>query len=146
MKRAVIFDVDGTLCDVRSIRHLLRASNNFHAFHMASIDCPPHQWVVDAAREVHAAGDAVLIVTARDWKYRNLTAFWLAMHDVPSDAMWMRRSGDPRPDHLVKADILKQIRRSFDPVHAYDDRPTVCDLWKRNRIPVTVVPGWEDTP
>ncbi|WP_092501608.1 hypothetical protein [Agrococcus jejuensis] len=41
---AVLFDVDGTLCDVRSIRHHVDGTGrrNFDAFHAESIDCPPH--------------------------------------------------------------------------------------------------------
>lgn len=54
--------------------------------------------VVEAARREHAAGRAVLIVTARQARYRGVTAMWLALHGVPSAAMWMRGDGDPRPD------------------------------------------------
>lgn len=144
LRDAVIFDMDGTLCDVRSIRHLLQGPGSFDAFHLASANCPPHQWVVDAARQVHEDGMAVLIVTARKWRYRNLTAMWLALNQVPSDAMWMRRDDDARPDFLVKQGILRQIRRLYNPVHAYDDNPNVIDLWDREDIPVTPVPGWEE--
>jgi hypothetical protein len=45
---------------------------------------------------------------------------------------------------MVKAGILRHIRRSFNPVEAWDDRPTVCDLWDREGLKVNVVPGWED--
>jgi hypothetical protein len=144
LRKATVFDVDGTLVNVQGIRHLINGPEGFHAFHMASINCPPNPWVVEAAQRDHANGKAVLIVTARKWMYRNLTAMWLAMHNVPSDGMWMRRNDDGRPDHLVKAGILRQIRRSFDPDEAWDDRPTVCDLWDREGLKVNVVPGWED--
>lgn len=143
LRDAAIFDMDGTLCDVRSIRHLLKGPGSFDAFHAASINCPPNQWVVDDAKQAHADGLAVLIVTARTHKWRNLTAMWLALHGVPSDAMWMRRNGDQRKDFLVKQGMLKQIRQYYNPVHAWDDRPEVCDLWGRENIPYTVVPGWE---
>lgn len=144
LRDAEIFDMDGTLCDVRSIRHLIDGPGSFDAFHAASIDCPPHQWVVDKALEAHAAGRAVLIVTARKWKWRNLTAMWLALHEVPSDAMWMRGNNDPRKDFMVKQGILKQIRQYYNPVHAYDDNPDVISgVWEREHIPYTVVPGWE---
>lgn len=140
---AVIFDMDGTLCDVRGIRHLLNGPGRFHAFHTASIDCPPHPWVVEAARREQAAGRAVLIVTARQARYRNLTAMWLALHGVPSDAMWMRGDHDHRPDYGVKREILAWIRALYRPVHAFDDNPSVLELWAEENIPVTVVPGWD---
>ncbi|WP_326690534.1 MULTISPECIES: hypothetical protein [unclassified Streptomyces] len=143
MREAVIFDVDGTLCDVREIRHLLDGPGGFHAFHTASVDCPPHQHVIDAAHTAHQNGLAVLVVTARSVRYRPHTAMWLALHGVPSDAMWMRATGDGRPDYEVKRDILARIRRRFRPVHAWDDNPHVLELWTEEGIPTTVVPGWD---
>ncbi|WP_326806631.1 hypothetical protein OHB04_02245 [Streptomyces sp. NBC_01775] len=143
MREAVIFDVDGTLCDVRSIRHLLDGPGGFHAFHTASVDCPPHTDVVEAARAARAAGLAVLVVTARSVRYRPHTAMWLALHDVPSDAMWMRAAGDGRPDYDVKRDVLSRIRERYVPVHAWDDNPNVLALWSEESIPTTVVPGWD---
>ncbi|MFG3259776.1 hypothetical protein [Streptomyces sp. NPDC048172] len=143
MREAVIFDMDGTLCDVRGIRHLLDGPGGFHAFHRASVDCPPHQHVVEAAREAHAAGLAVLVVTARTVRFRPHTAMWLALHRVPSDAMWMRADRDGRPDYEVKRDILARIRERYHPVHAWDDNPNVLALWAREGIPATVVAGWD---
>ncbi|AEW98359.1 hypothetical protein SCATT_p01660 (plasmid) [Streptantibioticus cattleyicolor NRRL 8057 = DSM 46488] len=141
----MIFDMDGTLCDVRRIRHLIDGPGSFHAFHTASVDCPPHAWVVDAARAHHAAGRAVLVVTARSARYRHHTAWWLALHGVPSEAMWMRGRQDHRPDYAVKRDILASIRRRYRPVMAYDDNPEVIRLWREEGIGVEVVPGWDTT-
>lgn len=143
LPEAVIFDVDGTLCDVRAVRHLIDGPGGFHAFHVASASCPPNQWVVDAAKEQHAAGRKVLIVTARAARYRHHTAMWLALHDVPSDAMYMRAHRDYRPDYEVKRDILQRIRTRYSPVAAWDDNPAVLRLWSEEGIPTTVVPGWD---
>lgn len=145
LPEASIFDMDGTLCDVRGIRHLLAEGGRFHAFHHASVNCPPHRWVVEAAQAEHAAGRAVLVVTARQARYRNVTAFWLAMHGVPSEAMWMRADNDNRPDHVVKREILAKIRARYRVVRAWDDRPEVVALWESEGIPVTVVPGWPES-
>lgn len=148
LPEAVIFDMDGTLCDVRGIRHHVLGGpvngyrKNFDAFHRDAVNCPPNAWVADAARVEHSAGRAVLVVTAREARHRNSTAFWLALHQVPSDAMWMRANGDYRPDHVVKREILAKIRRQYRPVRAYDDNPAIVALWESEGIPVTVVPGW----
>jgi hypothetical protein len=145
LRDAELFDMDGTLCDVRPIRHLIQGPGGFDAFHRASIDCPPNPWVVDAARQAREDGKAVLIVTGRSAKYRNITAMWLALHRVPSDVLWMRRNGDMRSDVLVKRDILRRIREMYNPVHAWDDNPAVIDgVWEPENVPFTVVPGWED--
>jgi hypothetical protein len=144
MRDAEIFDMDGTLCDVRTIRHLVKGDvRNFHQFHLQSASCPPNPDVVSQARLAHSEGRAVLIVTARSTLFRNVTAMWLALHNVPSDAMYMRRNGDWRKDFQVKKDTLCCIRKRWNPVHAYDDNPAVIGLWESEGIPTTVVPGWE---
>lgn len=141
---AVIFDMDGTLCNVSSIEHFVSGEEkDFHAFHMGSASCPPNLHVVEAARRVHARGDAVLIVTARMRRYERVTSMWLALHDVPSTALYMRPDEDYRKDYLVKRDILRRIRSRYNPVHAWDDRPQVVELWESEGIPCTVVPRWE---
>jgi hypothetical protein len=58
--------------------------------------------------------------------------------------MWMRGPRDQRPDCDVKAGILAKIRQRYTPVAAWDDNPNVIQLWEREHIPVTVVPGWTD--
>lgn len=144
MQDAEIFDMDGTLCDVSGIRYLVEGpKKDFYRFHMESASCPTNQEVVERAHAAHRAGRAVLIVTARSTDFRNVTAMWLALHGVPSDAMYMRKSGDGRKDYLVKLDILTCILKRWKPVHAHDDNTEVVDgVWKPNGIPTTVVPGW----
>ena len=143
--QAVVFDMDGTLADVSSIRHLVRGGNrNFDQFHQQSVDVPPNDHVVEMAKQAKAEGKKVVIVTARKAKYRNHTAMWLAQNDVPSDAMYMRHDKDGRPDYEVKKDILGRMSQSFDVVHAVDDNPNVRKWWHENGISTTRVPGWED--
>ena len=142
---AAIFDVDGTLCDVRTARHhVMKHPKDFDAFHEAAAACPPHRHVVAAARRHQAAGDAILVVTARKRRWERATSMWLALNNIPSDALYMRGDRDQRKDVEVKRDILARIRRRFDVVHAYDDNPNVIGLWRAERIPVTVVPGWDE--
>ena len=114
--QAVVFDMDGTLADVSSIRHLVRGGNrNFDQFHQQSVDVPPNDHVVEMAKQAKAEGKKVVIVTARKAKYRNHTAMWLAQNDVPSDAMYMRHDKDGRPDYEVKKDILTRIHATLKP-------------------------------
>ena len=152
MKTAVIFDMDGTLADVSSIRyHLTKFDEtkrtvvkHFHRFHAASVSVPPHQHVVNAAQTAKMLGHDVLIVTARKHMWRHHTAWWLAMHNVPSDMLMMRGNDDNRKDYEVKKDMLDTIRKAYSVIHAWDDNPSIIKLWTEEGIPTTVVPGWED--
>lgn len=151
MKTAVIFDMDGTLADVSSIRHHLtkydntkrRVIKHFNKFHAESVNVPAHDHVVNAAQMAHMLGHEVLVVTARKHMWRNHTAWWLAMHEVPSDMLMMRGDEDNRKDYEVKKDMLDTLRNAYDIIHAWDDNPSIIKLWQENNIPTTVVPGWE---
>jgi hypothetical protein len=150
MRDAVIFDIDGTLCDVSSVRHHVlpapgKKFKDFHKFHAGAISCPPHAHVVEAARAAHAAGLAVLVVTARSSEWMEQTVWWLLLNDIPFDQMYMRNKGDGRKDFFVKSGILAMIRADgFNPVHAWDDNPNVIALWTLENIPTTVVAGWAE--
>lgn len=130
---AAIFDMDGTLCDVRSIRYLVTANpkhRNFHAFHRASIDCPAFEQVVALYRRLQEAGLAMIVVTARTEDFSFLTNLWLQEHDLSCDALLMRGLRDHRPDHRVKQDLLREICRDYTPIIAVDDRPQIAEVWR----------------
>jgi hypothetical protein len=139
---AVIVDVDGTLVNVMSIRHLVTGeTRNFNAFHRESVNCPPNQKVIDAIKAHRDAGLKIIIVTARQFQYLRLTVWWMHFAGVGDiDAIYMRRDGDYRPDAEVKAGILRMIKDDgFNPIIAYDDRPCVAEVWKSHGIPTVMV-------
>lgn len=141
MRPAVIFDMDGTLCDVSAIRHHVEGTDkDFDAFHAAAMDCPANAEVVAGLRAAQSDGNAILIVTSRSAKWRDYTIKWLDQRDIAFDALYTRIEADFRPDDVVKADILKAIvADGFQPVHAWDDSPDIIALWRDHGIKVTPV-------
>ena len=143
--RVAIFDMDGTLTDVSSIRHYVEGEHkDFDSFHKASLWCPPNEWVLKLHNQLHAP---TIIVTGRDEKYREVTRDWLIKHRVKYSTLHMRPWGDPRKDYEVKREILVQkILPYYEPIFAVDDNPNVLALWREFDIPTVTVPGWEDGP
>lgn len=144
---AIIVDMDGTLVDVRGVRHYVRpgrAYPDFDRFHLASRFSPPHSDVVERVRTEQVAGRTVFVVTARRDRYEAVCRDWLAKYEVPYDRLLMRRDDDQRVDVEVKREILARIRRTHRVVLALDDNPSVIALWQSEHIPVIVVPGWDD--
>lgn len=138
MTDAVIADLDGTLVDVSAIAHLVAGEErDFTAFHTASRDCPPRPEVLEAVRAAHASGQAVLVVTSREFVWRDLTLDWLQEHEVPYDQLVMRIVGDFRPDHVVKAEMLDQLEKDgFTVTRAWEDSADVAELWRSRGIEV----------
>lgn len=135
---AVIADLDGTLCDVSEIRHLVEGEErDFHAFHAASAGCPPDGAVVEAVRAAKAAGHGILVVTGREFIWRDLTLDWLVQHEIPYDELVMRIVGDYRPDHVVKAEMLDDLeKRGWTVSEAWEDADDIAELWASRGITV----------
>jgi hypothetical protein len=55
----------------------------------------------------------------------------------------MRKDGDFRKDYEVKDDILYRINKQWDVMHAFDDNPSVIELWEKNGIPTTKIGDWD---
>jgi FMN phosphatase YigB (HAD superfamily) len=142
---AVIFDVDGTLADVASIRHYVTGEErNFQKFHGAAALVHPHDEVAVLAASLKRAGYAILVVTSRKEEWRVLTATWLRKWEIEYDQLYMRAQADGRADVEVKRDLLAIIRRTHRVILAVDDNPSIIALWNEERIPVVTWPGWPD--
>jgi hypothetical protein len=141
MRDAVIADLDGTLCDVSGILHHLDGEErDFAAFHAASADCPPHDEVADAVRAAHDAGKAVLVVTSREFVWRDLTLDWLVANGIPHDELVMRIVGDYRADDVVKAEMLDQLEADGWAIsEAWEDSADIVELWESRGITVHAV-------
>ncbi|MCA1713438.1 MAG: hypothetical protein LC789_18080 [Actinobacteria bacterium] len=80
-----------------------------------------------------------LIVTGRPEAYRDVCEAWLRRHAIPYDQLLMRRRGDRRPDHVVKAELYDHaVRHHFDVVFVVDDRPNVVAMWRERGLHVIV--------
>lgn len=142
---ALIVDVDGTLCDVREIRHLVTPEasgsrrRDFQRFHTESISCPAFVDVVELVSLLGTAGLAVLVVTGREGRWSFVTSAWLAEHGVHYDELLMRPIGDFRPDSVIKAEMLRQLLSKYNPVLAIDDRQDIAQVWRETGIPTAMV-------
>jgi len=143
---AVLVDVDGTLCDVSSVRHhVLNRPKNFEAFHQESEHCPAHPEAVAWCIEQHRRGHTLLVVTARSDIWHGVTERWLRKHlPVSYAGPFMRRHGDWRKDTEVKTEAHFYLSQHYEIVAAIDDNPAIIALWESLGIPTTVVPSWDE--
>jgi len=128
----VIFDMDGTLADVEHRRPFVTGPEpNWPAWNDRMGDDPPNAPIVALARMFHDAGAKIIVSTGRDERFRRLTETWLMFHEVPVHRMYMRKDGDSRADHVIKLEMLADIRADgFDPRLVVDDRTSVVEMWR----------------
>lgn len=127
---AALFDLDATLVDTSAIEHLVQGENrDYAAFHTASADCPTNPEVEHALRDRRARGVAIVLWTAREFIWRDLTLDWLDRHSIAHDGLYMRLSADYRPATTVKTELLRDIAGDgFRVVEAWDDDEDVLGL------------------
>ena len=142
----IICDVDGTLCDVRSVRHFverpvgaMKFRANFARFHAASEACPGFPRVIELVSALTLHGFAIVVVTAREARWAALTERWLDRHDVRRVELITRSDFDYRPDAVVKAEICAEIQSRYDPRLAVDDREDILAVWASASIPTVRV-------
>ncbi|TFD36287.1 hypothetical protein E3T34_01020 [Cryobacterium sp. TMT1-62] len=139
---AIICDVDGTLCDVRRIRHFVerpagaeRFRANFAQFHSASEACPTFPQVTQLIGTLALDGYAIVVVTAREARWAELTERWLDKHGVRRVELITRRDLDYRPDAVVKAEICGEVQSRYETRLAVDDRDDILAVWAGASIP-----------
>jgi hypothetical protein len=131
-KRLAIFDLDGTLINVDSVRHHVEGKNkNFPSFHNESLNCPPFENVKNLNNKMHALADVyIAIVTGREEKYRNVSEQWLILNKISYNVLLMRKDNDYRKNVIIKREIYESIESKLSPFVAIDDTSELRNMWK----------------
>ena len=136
---AVIVDIDGTV-----------AINDGHRGHYdyARVgDDKLHDQVAGlvAALSLDAQLDVkILFVSGREDSCREATSEWLDWYELPSKHLFMRKTGDHRPDYIIKREIFDEhIRDKYDVWFVLDDRTQVVEhCWRAMGLTcLQVAPG-----
>jgi predicted kinase len=125
-KEAIIVDIDGTIAT-----HPQRGHYEYdQVIHDKSV---PE--IIELVRHYSSLGLAIIIVSGRDDYCREDTILWLREHNVSYDHVYMRKTGDQRPDNEVKQEIYqKKIEPSYNIRMVFDDRNQVVDMWRKNGL------------
>lgn len=143
--KAVIFDRDGTLASLHNAP-ITRDSGSWAAYNAAMVFDAPVPVVVALLNSIQPDIRRIMVSGRMEGDHpgdrsRNFRMWdWIAKHNLPIDLLFMRSGGDTRLDSVVKEEILvNYILPFYEPVFAVDDRPAVCDVWRKYDIPVLQV-------
>lgn len=131
----VIFDIDGTICDVEHRRrHLEGARKDWKAFNAEMHLDTPRAEIIHLAHTLERGGATIILATGREEVYREATRKWMADHGdlgLALAPLYMRPAKDYRSDVIVKREMLDAIRADgFMPTIAIDDRSSVVAMWR----------------
>lgn len=137
MRKLIVFDIDGTLADIKHRRGYVQTKpKNWKAFEKGIPLDSPNQPVIDMFQAFVDKND-VLLASGRGEQSREVTETWLVNNWVIGwKKLYMRPEGDYRSDVIIKREILDQIVTEWGkkPDFVVDDRKRVCDMWIENGI------------
>lgn len=143
----VVFDLDGTLADIRHrVNYVRNGNRNYDAFFAACVDDAPNAPVVAALHAHLSAGHRVQIWSARSGVVRPQTEQWLAGQQIdPRLLAHMRDEGDITRDVELKRHWLLALHPDERPDIVYDDRQSVVDMWRDEGVTCfQVAANWEE--
>ncbi|HXE95903.1 MAG TPA: hypothetical protein VN642_05835 [Dongiaceae bacterium] len=145
--RVVIFDLDGTLADVTRRRKILQQTPKAWDAFFADMDSdPPNPAIVELYKVLEASRlYSMYVVTGRPERYREVSARWISIQGLKVERLFMRINGDKREDHIIKMDILNEIRASGEEIaFVVDDRESVVKMWRENGVTCLQCDYWSD--
>lgn len=119
---AVMVDIDGTLAHNVSGR-------SFYDMDRVGEDAVDEnvRAIVNAVQAEHQ----VIVISGRDKSALHATQLWLHANSISHDYLYMRETGDTRPDTVIKRELFdRHIRDRFNVLGVIDDRPSVCRGWR----------------
>lgn len=130
-RQAVIFDLDGTLANIKHrLHHIKEGKPNWDAFNRACNEDLPEWKIIRLAREFSADGYHIIICTGRMADVRDKTEDWLQHYDIPYHRLYMRQPDDFRSD----VDVKKQMLELMEPVYriymVFEDRNKVVKMYR----------------
>lgn len=144
LPRVILFDIDGTLAHNEGGRNVYDEKRVYEdtpdpmLTYIASM-CRVSFNEISKFNKTHKY--LIGIVSGRHDNCKSETERWLkekAMIDF--DFLFMRRTGDNRPDDVVKSEIYeKKIKGKYCVMGVFDDRPKVCRMWREKGLKVCQV-------
>ena len=154
-KKCIIFDLDGTLRDLRHRLHHIQGNNkNYDAFHAeVSKDAPKEDvislfYMANGYLKNQDGEDEfeIFIFSGCSESARKDTVEWLYKEDMEDyDRLWMRPEGDYQSDVELKRSWLHKIQEEgYEVIFTVDDRQSVVDMWREEGVTCLQCCQWEE--
>lgn len=117
--QAVLVDIDGTIA-------INDGHRSYYDYSEAVMGDKTNDAVIHAVRCAHAAGVKIIIMSGREDVCKEHSIKWMENHSIPFDEVHFRKTGDKRPDWIVKDEMVREhIENRYNIMYCYDDRDQV---------------------
>jgi FMN phosphatase YigB (HAD superfamily) len=144
VKPIYIFDLDGTLADTEHRLHYIQGEKkDWRGFFAACVDDKPIEPTIRTMQLLRMEAE-VWIWTGRSDEVQGPTIRWWIENDCVPHEWRMRKAGDYRPDHVIKAEWLQETKgRDLKRIAAvFEDRDRVVQMWREaGLVCYQVAPG-----
>lgn len=130
--KAAIFDIDGTLMNDQNRRWMLP---DWKSYVQESEFDKPNSVVHNLLDYYVSTGVRIVILTARDSAYRDLTRQVLDLYSITYSHLSMRPEGNHDHDAEVKAKLIDEICDAYNVIVAFDDKQSCVDEFVKRNIP-----------
>ena len=143
-----IFDLDGTLALIDHRRPILEDTSmplneRWRKFFAACVDDTPNMPVIAVYQSLAKLDYLGEMVDLEIWSGRSSeveleTRRWLSEYVANDVELKMRQAGDMRPDTELKQAWIDEMSPEDRArlVAVFDDRNSVCQMWRRNNVTV----------
>lgn len=142
--KAIIVDLDGTLCDVEHrVHHVQKKIKDWKSFNELMIHDELNHWCFELMEAMSARGYKIIFVTGRGEANRPSTEAWLSKHKVVYEHLFMRGLLDNREDSDVKESLyFEMVEELYQVLFVVDDRLSVVARWRKlNLVCLQCAPG-----
>jgi len=127
----VIFDLDGTLADIKHRRHYVENGNhNWDKFYETCVNDTPNMPIVEICRRLKGSGLEIAIFSGRSDVVKKETEDWLSNNHIEYDFLYMRPQGDYTSDHILKKKWLDEFEKKRMIMCVFDDRDRIVNMWR----------------
>ena len=132
MKKAIIVDLDGTLCDVQHRVHLVENEPvDWKKFHSSLVHDTMNDWCFQLIKAMSSLGVEIILLTGRGEEYRQETETWLRKQSVKYKTLYMRRVKDERTDAIIKKEVyVEHVKNTYETLFVVEDRKSVVEMWR----------------
>ena len=143
--KTVLFDLDGTLCDITHRMHFIENGNkDWDGFYKACPADVPKYPIIEINGMCHDAGHRIIISSGRSENVREETEAWLQRHDCFYHELLMRPDRCFAPDHALKKTWLEQgmLGDKADILFVIEDRDRMVKMWRSQGLTCLQVDQW----